>query len=104
MEEKKYIFSCGHKNGEHHCNGIHEFEINDELVDNMVFVMIYRYNLKVDKQLIFKTINNLYNFIEDKHKENQIDNPIFEHWSKIDINTELLIQFTDKEFGKPLNE
>jgi hypothetical protein len=98
-EVKKYIFKCGHKNGEHYCNGVHEFIITDEFIDYLVHRMIYVYNLKVDKYLIFKTIENFHKYIEERYKKNQ-DEPVFNHWSTVDIYAEFLYDFTEKEFGK----
>jgi hypothetical protein len=99
MEEgKKYIFKCNHKNGEHYCNGIHEFTITEEFINHIVYRMIYVNNLKVDKELIFKTIDNFYKYIEAKFAKNQIDKSDFSHWSTIDIEAELLFDFMDKEF------
>jgi len=101
IEDKKYIFKCGHEEGEHHCNGVHEFIISDDFIEYIIYRMIWIYNFKVDKYLLSKTIENLHTYVEERYKKNQGGEPVFNHWSKIDIYAEFLYDFMEKEFGKP---
>jgi hypothetical protein len=100
VEEKKYIFKCSYKNGEHHCGGVHEFILNDESCRNLIDRLIFSYNLKVDKEMIFSTIDKFYKYLEGKYAKNQTDTSDFHHFMSIDMNAELLMDFTEKEFGK----
>ncbi len=100
MVGKTYIFKCGHKKGEHHCNGIHRFKLTNTFCKSLVDRMIFVYNLKVDKEMIFSTIQKFDKYIEDKYAKNQTDISDFEHFMSIDMNAELLFDFTEKEFGK----
>jgi hypothetical protein len=66
MKDKTYIFKCGYKNGEHHCNGDHVFTLNDEFYRSLCDKMLFQYNLKVDKKMIFDMIDKFDEFIEKK--------------------------------------
>jgi hypothetical protein len=99
MEDKTYIFKCGYKNGEHHCNGEHKFLLSHDFYTSLIYRMVFVYNLSVDKDILLLTIDKFNKYIEDRYVKNKTDFSEFSHFSSIDIDAELLMDFTEKEFG-----
>ena len=98
MEDKTFIFKCGQKDLK--CNGEHPFILNDEVYRFIIDRMIFLHNLKVDKEMIFSMINKFDNYVEEKYKENQKDTSKLSHFYSIDIYSELIVMFCEKEFGE----
>jgi len=99
MEDKRYLFKCGYKNGEHHCNGIHEFSLTHDFYAVLLYRMVFVYNLSVDKEMLLLIIDKFKKYIEERYIKNQTDTSEFSHFTSIDMVAELLMDFTEKEFG-----
>lgn len=96
--DKKYIFKCGYEQGESHCNGVHEFKIDDDFIEYLVYRMLWVYDLKFDKYFLSETIEKLFDYVDELYLKNETE-PVFSHFSKIDIKAEILCGFTQKVFG-----
>ena len=64
---KEYIFNCGYKDGEHHCNGVHSVILNDEIYAHLFNRLDLVYNFDINEEFFEKHIKEFEEFVIKKH-------------------------------------
>ncbi len=96
-----YTFKCTHNQGTHHCNGSHVFELDRNILPYLIYHMIFRGELSVDKEVAESLFREFKIYVEEMHELNQREQPLI-HFSTIDMTAELLQSFSDKKYGVEL--
>jgi len=98
----RFTFKCNHNEGQHYCNGKHEYIIDDveefRMKCLLLHLMIYKYKMTVNTEIINEIYSKFIKHVYDEFQKNSHEK--WHHFMNIDIGAELYQSFREKEFGE----
>jgi hypothetical protein len=79
------------------CEHVFEYDENIQII--LLWKLIKKYDLTLNKELFEKICNEFENFIEEKFQLNKKDEWTITHYNSINIYAELLLSFEYFKFG-----
>lgn len=76
-----------------------EYGYGSSLQVHLMWKLINVYDVVLDKNKFLEYHNKLEKFIENKYKDNLNGEEVISHFSSIDMEAELLMEFLCQEFG-----